>query len=291
MSRWRKIAGLGLAVVTIVTVTVIEARYYRHGLSLVHPARKPVTDAEHARTHTFAEAVSFETSDGVKLRGDYVPSKNGIVVVMCHGLFENRMHFLFEAEMLTRHGYGALFFDWRAHGDSDGALSTWGYLEQLDLESAITFAVSREDAKIVTLGFSIGATAVYLEATHDPRVRAIIIEAIWPTIEEEMRDKMSTLGFVSYEPTVMAMQRAGLDFSKVRPIDHAAQLGARPKLFVTGSADTDTSVAIMQRVVDATPEPKQLWVVPGARHGTYTVTAPVEYERVVIDFLEHAFAR
>jgi pimeloyl-ACP methyl ester carboxylesterase len=287
--RWHKIAGLGLGVVTI--VTVIEARYYRHGLSLVHPVRKPVTAAEHARTHTFAEDVSFETSDGVTLRGDYVPSKNGIVVVMCHGLFENRMHFLFETEMLTRHGYGALFFDWRAHGDSDGALSTWGYLEQLDLESAITFAMSREDAKIVTLGFSIGATTVYLEATHDARVRAIIIEAIWPTIEEEMRDKMTTLGFISYEPTVMAMQRAGLDFSKVRPIDHAAQLGARPKLFITGSADTDTPVAIMRRVVDATPEPKQLWVVPGAQHGTYTADAPAEYERVVIDFLEHAFAR
>jgi len=36
------------------------------------------------------------------------------------------------------------------------------------------------------------------------------------------------------------------------------------------------------------PEPKELWVVHGARHGDYLSVAPAEYEARVVAFLERA---
>ena len=33
---------------------------------------------------------------------------------------------------------------------------------------------------------------------------------------------------------------------------------------------------------------KDLWIVPGANHGTYFETAPAEYEARVVAFLDHA---
>ena len=266
-----------------------ESRYYRFGLSLVHPPRLRPTADELARARRIATEVELETSDGLRLRGDFVLPKNGVVVVMAHALGENRMHFLFEGEMLARHGYGALFFDERAHGDSDGDLCTWGQNEQRDVEAAVTYALAHGAKRVATLGFSIGSTAVLLEAAHDPRVSAVIVEAIWPTLEDEMRDKAGRYGFLSHAPTVLAMKRAGVRFAEVRVIDHLGELGDRPKLFIEGTADEDTPVAINQRVFDAAPEPKKLWLAPGATHGGYAEAAPAEYERVVIDFLDRAF--
>lgn len=281
--------GIGVAALVIGAAS-IEARYYAYGLSTVRPVRKRVTAADASRLRGFAEAVSFETTDGLTLRGDYVAPKNGVVVVLCHGLFDNRMHFLFEAQALARHGYGSLLFDWRAHGESDGSLSTWGDREQRDLDAAITFAIGRApQTKIATLGFSIGATAVYLEAAHDPRVRAMIVEAIWPSIDDEMTDKAGAFGWVWRVPVVSAMKRAGVDFSHLRPTDHASALGARPKLFITGGEDSDTPVAVVERVMAVTPEPKELWVVPHATHGAYASVAPIDYEHVLVAFLDAAF--
>ncbi len=276
------IGALGIADVSV--------RYARLGSSWVHPTRKVVTADERARAERIAEPIAFR-SDDLTLRGDYVAPKNGVVVVMCHGLFENRMHFLFEAEMLARHGYGALFFDGRAHGDSDGTVATWGDREQRDLEAAIDFASERSGAKIATLGFSIGASTVFLEATHDARVRAVIVEAIWTSLDDEIVDKTRPYGIFARVPAALAMKHAGLDFSNVRPLDHASALGNRPKLFITGTNDEDTPVPIVERVMEAAPEPKEMWIVLGAKHGTYTTVMPDEYERVVIGFLDHAFER
>ncbi len=264
-------------------------RYYRFGSSLVHPPRVRPTEPELARARRIATDVTFETSDGLHLRGDYVAPRNGVVVVLAHALGTNRMHFLFEAEMLARHGYGALFYDARAHGESDGDVCTWGQDEQRDVEAAVGYALAHGATHVATLGFSIGSTAVLLEAAHDPRVGAVIVEAIWPTIEDEMNDKAGGRGWISHAPAVLAMKRAGIHFDELRVIDHLGALGSRPKLFIEGTANCDTPIAINQKVVDAAPEPKQLWLAPGAEHGGYAKAAPAEYERVVVDFLDCAF--
>jgi fermentation-respiration switch protein FrsA (DUF1100 family) len=57
---------------------------------------------------------------------------------------------------------------------------------------------------------------------------------------------------------------------------------------ITGTLDDDTPVPVMQRLFDAAGEPKALWVVPGARHGTYIQVAPAEYEARVVSFLDGA---
>jgi len=265
-----------------------EVRYYRYGLSVVHPPRRVAAQSERDRARALGgEDVSF-ASQGATLRGTFFAPRNGVVLVMAHGLGEDRFRWLDDVAMLERHGYGAFIYDARAHGESGGDTATWGDLEQRDVRAAIDFAEPRAE-KIVAAGFSVGASAVYLEAAGDERVRAIVIEALWTSIDDEMQAKAGTRGFFSHFPVMLAMKRDGhLDFSRVRPIDHAREIGARPKLFVTGSEDSDTPVPIMQRMVDATPDPKRLWIVPRATHGSYAKTAPAEYERTLIEFLDRA---
>src|SRR5512140_1206478 len=194
--------------------------------------------------------------------------------------------------MLARHGYGALFFDWRAHGESDGDTSTWSDREQLDFEAAVDYAAKRPDVtagRIAGLGFSIGASTVALAAAGDARVRAVIIEALYPSFDAEIADKFRARGALSIWPASLAMRRAGLDPARIRPIDHLAEIAPRPLLAIAGTLDLDTPPAVVAAAFARAEEPKEMWVVPGADHGGYERAAPAELERVVTAFLDGAF--
>jgi uncharacterized protein len=211
---------------------------------------------------------------------------------MGHGLGENRMRFLPVAEILARHGYGSLFFDWRAHGDSGGETSTWSDHEQRDFAAAVDFASRRPDVtdgRIAGLGFSIGASTVAMEAARDMRVRAVILEAVYTSFDDEIRDKMGKRGFLSLWPARAAARHAGLDFDHIRPIDVVPHFAPRPILFIGGTRDGDTAADVVRRVYDVASEPKQLWIVEGAEHGEYRNMAPAEYERILTTFLDGAF--
>jgi pimeloyl-ACP methyl ester carboxylesterase len=263
--------------------------------SMFRPVRKPITDADlkEARARLpLLEETSFRSEDGLLLRGYYLPSRNGAVVVMGHGLGENCFRFLPVVEILARHGYGSLIFSWRAHGNSEGTVSTWSDREQHDFKAAIDEAVRRPDVeggRVAGLGFSIGASTVALEAAQDSRVRAVVLEAVFTSFDEELRDKMGKRGPVLLWISQAAARLGGVDFDHIRPIDHVAAIAPRPILFIAGSRDSDTPEPIVRRVFAAARDPKELWVAEGAEHGEYRQVAPVDYERVLVGFLDGAF--
>jgi fermentation-respiration switch protein FrsA (DUF1100 family) len=195
--------------------------------------------------------------------------------------------------MLARHGYGSLFFDWRAHGESEGDISTWSDHEQRDFAAAVGFVLHRPevvDGRVAGLGFSVGASTVAVGAAADPRVRAVVLEAVFPSFADEMKNKMSKFGPVSLWPTELAARQAGVDFDHIRPVDRVAEISPRPLLIIAGSVDHDTPLPFARRVFDAASQPKELWVVDGADHGQCWTVAAAEYESVLVDFLDRAFS-
>src|SRR4051794_39022525 len=67
------------------------------------------------------ENASFTTSDGLRLHGWYIPSRNGAAVIA----FPGRNGPQRQARMLARHGYGVLLFDRRGEGRSEGEPNSW----------------------------------------------------------------------------------------------------------------------------------------------------------------------
>lgn len=289
--RKKRIVALA-ALAGLVGFAVAEVHWTRRWYATCHPRRATIApkDREDLAAATGAvEDVAFTASDGVVLHGWFVPPKNGCVVVMGHGLGETRTRFLFDAKMLARHGCGSLLFDWRAHGESGGDTATWGDREQLDFSAAVGFAVNRPDVdptRVVGCGFSIGASAVAIEAASDARVRGVILLAVWTSLSDEIDHKTDHFGALSRVPSRWGISRAGVDFDRVRPIDVIGKISPRPLLLVTGDADTDTPLAIEERVFAAAGEPKEMWVVHGAEHGDYQTTDPVAFEQHVVQFLE-----
>jgi dipeptidyl aminopeptidase/acylaminoacyl peptidase len=272
-----------------------ETHYARSARAWVHPPRREITPAEREdarRRFPGLEDVLFSSADGVQLRGWYIPSRNGVTVVMGHGLGENRVRFVPDAQFLARHGYGSLLFDWRASGESGGDTATWGDREQLDFAAAVDFVLKRPDAldgRIAAAGFSVGASAVAMAAARDTRVRAVILLAIWTSLDDEIRHKMGRFGLLSAGPVLAELRGAGIDFDAIRPLDNVGRISPRPMLFIGGSNDSDTPVWVMDRVFAAAGEPKRRWTALGAEHGHFQSVDPEGYEKAIVGFLDDAF--
>lgn len=283
-------------VAALLGVAFVEGHYARIADRMFRPPRKPVTaaDAERARAaFPEVEEVSFRSSDGLLLRGYYVPSHNGAAIILGHGFENNRMQLLPEAVILERQGYGALMMDWRAHGASEGDVSTWGDREQDDVRAAVDFLASRSDVHagaIGALGFSVGASAVAMAAAADPRIKAVVLEAVFTSFDEEMTRKMGSKGFLSLWPTWAVARLRGVHAERLRPVDSVPGIAPRPVLFVTGTADEDTPPEVVERVFARAAEPKQLLVVHTG-HGGYAAAEPERYEKALVGFFDSTLLR
>ena len=85
--------------------------------------------------------VSIQADDGTVLKAGYVqPQKfNGSAVVLLHGITDNREGVAGYGKIFLDRGYAVLLPDARAHGESGGALATYGIKEADDLHEWVSW--------------------------------------------------------------------------------------------------------------------------------------------------------
>ena len=120
------------------------------------------------------ERVTFPASDGVRLSGWYVPSRNGSAVVLVHGGGGDRQGTIRHARMIAGAGYGVLMYDARGRGESAGHENAFGWEVDPDVRGAVSYLTARGIHRVGLLGLSTGAEAVVTEAASDPRVKAVV---------------------------------------------------------------------------------------------------------------------
>ena len=116
------------------------------------------------------EDVAFTTSDGLRLEGWYIRSRNGAAVIAFPGRAASQKR----AKMLADHGYGVLLFDRRGEGESEGDPNLLGWHGERDIHAAVRFLQSRPDVdpgKIGGIGLSVGGEVMMGAAAESPRSR------------------------------------------------------------------------------------------------------------------------
>jgi dipeptidyl aminopeptidase/acylaminoacyl peptidase len=250
------------------------AHHVQVAQAMLHPTRTPVqaTDLALAQQalHGGVQPVTFATADGLLLQGWYKPSRTGAVVIFVHGGEGNRLWFLDQAQALAERGMGALLYDSRASGNSEGDTQAWGDLEQEDLTAALNWVSARPDADPMRLGaegFSIGASTVCMVAASDPRLKAVVLHSMWSSLREELRHKSGNA--VTTGLLLLDFWWAGVDPDRVQPAQVIQQIAPRPLRLVAAENDHDTPVAVEQAVFERAGSPKALWRIPDADHLNY----------------------
>jgi pimeloyl-ACP methyl ester carboxylesterase len=290
--RGSLIVGGGTAALAWLAVAVISIR---HGWQLCHfdRVRVPAERAAQAkRLLPDLRELEVRTSDGLRLKSWFVPPKNGVVIVLVTGLGGNRSSMLDEAVVLSRHGYGCLSLEARAHGDSEGNVATWGQLEAGDVVEAVKTAYAQPGVtKVGALGFSVGGSTVALAAARDPSIRAVVLYATWTSLREEIAYKSQGRGPGAAFWVTKGFELSGVDVDKVHPEPEMKRIAPRPLLLLSGGVDGDTPPEIMDRIFAASGEPRELWRLPTVGHGGYLQSDPQEWERRVVGFLDKALVQ
>ena len=240
------------------------------------------------------ERVSFAAADGVTLRGWWLPrAETTKVVIACTGHRGVKQELLGIGSALWRAGNNVLLFDFRGCGESDPAPLSLAHHEIPDARAAIEFVTERmSDARIGIIGYSMGAAVAILVAADNPGVRVVVSDSAFATIRDVIAFAFRRRRLPVYPmlelTDLFTRWWHGYPFAAVRPLDAVARLAPRPILFIHGGADRMTPVDNAYQLYEAARQPKQLWVVPGARHcGAYFADRQ-EYARRVTEFVQNA---
>jgi fermentation-respiration switch protein FrsA (DUF1100 family) len=194
------------------------------------------------------------------------------------------------AKFLKHLGYGILLIDLPAHGESSGDRITYGAHEAEGVKAALAFlAQSQPSERIGVIGVSLGAASLVL-SKPSPVPSAIVLESMFPTIEEAAVNRLRIyLGAAAgvFAQLLIEQLPLRLDISpaQLHPIEVVSALHC-PTFVISGSIDRHTTPDETKRIFDATPEPKELWIVEGAAHVDLHAFAPQSYEARVGAFLD-----
>src|SRR5258708_23303135 len=98
--RWGRRFAMAVPAIACVAGAAIVTSTAWHAVSVVRPPRVSPDTLEIDQELPGSERVSFLGPDGVTLVGNFVPPKNGAVIVLAHGLFASRRQLLPEAQLL-----------------------------------------------------------------------------------------------------------------------------------------------------------------------------------------------
>jgi dipeptidyl aminopeptidase/acylaminoacyl peptidase len=233
--------------------------------------------------------MEFGDAAGTRLAGWYAPSRNCAAVVLVHGTGTDRSGVLAETHFLAEAGFGVLAIDMPGQGASGGQ-TRWGPPERQAIGGAVDWLSARPEVDprcIGGLGLSMGAYVLIQAAVLDPRLHALVFAAAPNDVVEQNWVASSRWGLLSQLPVYWALRTSPQTYDML-PKDVIGQISPRPIFIVNGDHDSTVPEYMAHQLFTAAGAPKELWIVPGARHLDYMRHAPREYPARVTEFFRRS---
>ncbi|MCO4769758.1 MAG: alpha/beta hydrolase [Deltaproteobacteria bacterium] len=200
---------------------------------------------------------------------EFVEARQERTVLYFHGNGGNLLHYWDRVQILWRMGYRVFAIDYRGFGRSTGAPTELGvYADAQAALAHVKFRVASEipaldpndppPAAVLRLGYygwSLGSTAAIDLSTRDAP-SALVTEAALASAQAFTDD---AIGVGISSSVVMESQ-----------FDNQGKIATvlAPKLFAHGTEDSFVKFEFSEVLFDTAPDPKQLYPVPGAEHGS-----------------------
>ena len=320
------------AVVTAVTLPVAGYRLMaRRGGRRLLAAPRTMPGEEELGPQIDAmggEVLRLRSRDGVRLSGRWLSAEPARgrktastwnadpheAIVLLHGWSGSVAPDIVEYAPFLRRTAAVLALDFRGHGESDEAPTTWGMDEVEDVAGALAWLGERGIERVALFGTSMGgmtaiasvgvlgdgtlaaadmeldAPAGFVSAPR-PRIVAIIADSVPPELVVAVGSRLpGPLGRAVADRLFAAAARdLGRDPRETEPIRMVALVEPVPLLLIHGEADRTVPLDDGNRLAAAAGPASEHWTVPGADHAASHVTMPHEYEARVTETLRSAF--
>jgi uncharacterized protein len=237
------------------------------------PSDGPVPDA--GETIDDAREVTLETSDGLQLKGWFVPAREpleGMTVLVANGNAGHRGLRAPLAEALADAGLSVLLFDYRGYGGNPGSPSEEGLAR--DARAAYRYLVEDEGIppdRILYFGESLGAAVVAELALEHPPA-GLVLRSPFVDLGTVARDHYP------FVPTFLIRDRYEV-------AEKVARLEV-PTLVVYGSQDSIVGPGQSQEVAARAAGPIRVVEVEGADHNDRALLDGGEMIEAVVDLAD-----
>lgn len=266
--------------------------------TVISPHRLPITRETPKKLGLPAfEEVSFFSRDGLELSGWYIAPRNGAAVVLVHSLGGSRVQMRHHARALTTKGFGVLMFDLRAHARSSGSISSFGWIEHLDLLSAHDFLVEKAGiapGRIGVAGFSLGAQIAVRAAVHEGVFAAVWADGLIPVVySDHFALENRSLREIFFTPWWWLVYKTQEWLTGVRqppPLkDVISELAPRPLMVVASGSDRLQDLG--RAFYEAASEPRQFWPLDEIPFGTGILEFGDDYDFKLVGFFTRSLLK
>jgi fermentation-respiration switch protein FrsA (DUF1100 family) len=241
------------------------------------------------------EDLTLKTAEGISLRCWLIkaPHPSRGTVIYLHGVSECIIVGLPMTKALHDEGFNVFLYDSRRHGDSGGKYCTYGFYEKHDVSTVINYLEQRSDLRLGNIGLfgsSMGAAIAVQAAALDKRVKAVVAESGFATLRtvfDDYQKRMIKMPWHYLRNLVIKRSEhlAHFKANAVSPLDAVKDINV-PIFILHGTADDRIKYQYSELLYKNALSPKELWLIPGAKHHNMADVGGEEYTRRIVDFFK-----
>ena len=271
------------------------------------------------------EVVRFRSRDGLRLAAHWLPAEPPgppdawrpdphDAIVLLHGWSGSCAPDIVEYAPFLRQTAAVLGLDFRGHGASEAAPTTFGLREVEDVAGALVWLGERGIERVALVGISMGggtalaavavlgdgslpnadadpAAAAHVALPRRPRIVAVVADSVATELAVSIASRLRGPGrrLVAGRLLDAATRTLGADPRETEPRRVISLLEGTPLLLISGEADSTVPIADAKRLAAAAPIGTAHLIVPGAEHSRAHATDPNGYAACVTDHLRAAF--
>lgn len=214
---------------------------------------------------------------GRQLHAYYVaaPQPTAKTAVVVHGYTDNAIRIM-QIGYMYHHdlNYNILLPDLENHGRSEGETIQMGWKDRLDvlLWMDVANRIYGDSTRMVVHGISMGAAATMMVAGEQQKeyVKCFVEDcgytSVWDEFSQELKGQFGLPEFpLLHTASWLCRQKYGWSFKEASSLNQVKKC-TLPMLFIHGDADTYVPTWMVYPLYEAKPDPKAIWIVPGAAH-------------------------
>ncbi len=242
------------------------------------------------------EEITITSEDGLMLTGYYLDAKTATnkTAILAHGYSSQGTYMGSYAKIYYDLGYNVLLPDDRGHGKSEGNFIGFGWADRKDYLKWIDLIIDKvgEASQIVLHGVSMGGATVLMTSGEvlPEAVKAIISDCSYTSVQAELQYQLKRLYKLPSFPvlnstSLLTKLRAGYSFKEASALEQVKK-SKTPTLFIHGDADKFVPYSMVHELYEACSSEKDIYIVPGAGHGTAFETDVSGYKKMVKEFAD-----